>query len=92
MKYLTLIFLFSLLLSNSLFSQEDFLAKQYFNDGDFKKAVVYYERLVKKNPRRTDYAEGLMLPTNNWNASKMPKNSFSIKLMKAMYTPLFISN
>lgn len=36
------------------------MAKQYFNDGDFKKAVVYYERLVKKNPRRTDYAEGLI--------------------------------
>ncbi|MBC6999369.1 tetratricopeptide repeat protein [Cytophaga sp. FL35] len=40
--------------------QEDFLAKQYFNDGDYKKAVVYYENLVRKNPRRTDYAEGLI--------------------------------
>ncbi|UJH68680.1 tetratricopeptide repeat protein [Allomuricauda sp. SCSIO 65647] len=41
-------------------AQEDFLAKQYFNDGDYKKAVVFYEKLVKKNPRRTDYAEGLV--------------------------------
>ncbi len=40
--------------------QEDFLAKQYFNDGDYKKAVVYYENLVRKNPRRTDYTEGLI--------------------------------
>jgi len=41
-------------------SQDDFLAKQYFNDGEFKKAVVFYEKLVEKNPRRTDYAEGLI--------------------------------
>ncbi|AYN69267.1 hypothetical protein D1013_18690 [Euzebyella marina] len=58
MKRFTLIF--CLLLFGGAWAQEDFLAKQYFNDGDFKKAVVYYENLVKKNPRRTDYAEGLI--------------------------------
>lgn len=42
------------------YSQEDFLAKQYFNDGDYEKAVVFYEKLVQKNPRRTDYSEGLV--------------------------------
>lgn len=41
-------------------AQEDFLAKQYMNDGDYDKAVVYFEKLVKKNPRRTDFAEGLV--------------------------------
>ncbi|WP_424366204.1 tetratricopeptide repeat protein, partial [Maribacter sp.] len=41
-------------------AQDDFLAKQYFNDGDFEKAVVFYEKLVEKNPRRTDYSEGLI--------------------------------
>jgi tetratricopeptide (TPR) repeat protein len=40
--------------------QEDFLAKQYFNDGEFEKAVVFYEKLVQENPRRTDYGEGLI--------------------------------
>ena len=45
----------------ALFSQDDFLAKQYINDGEYKKALVFYEKLVKKNPRRTDYAEGLVL-------------------------------
>lgn len=49
-----------LILSSLTFGQDDFLAKQYFNDGAFEKAVVYYEKLVKKNPRRTDYAEGLV--------------------------------
>ncbi|MEL6919124.1 MAG: hypothetical protein AAFO99_15515, partial [Bacteroidota bacterium] len=41
-------------------AQDDFLAKQYFNDGEYKKAMVFYEKLVKKNPRRTDYSEGLI--------------------------------
>ncbi len=41
-------------------AQEDFLAKQYFNDGDFEKAVIFYEKLVDRHPRRTDYAEGLV--------------------------------
>ncbi|WP_245615864.1 tetratricopeptide repeat protein [Flagellimonas lutaonensis] len=41
-------------------AQEDFLAKQYFNDGDYDKAVAFYEKLVKQNPRRTDYSEGLV--------------------------------
>ena len=36
------------------------MAKQYFNDGDYEKAVVFYEKLVQKNPRRTDYSEGLV--------------------------------
>lgn len=41
-------------------AQDDFLAKQYFADGDFEKAVVFYEKLVEKNPRRTEYAQDLV--------------------------------
>ncbi|MFS4466647.1 tetratricopeptide repeat protein [Maribacter sp. 2210JD10-5] len=44
----------------SIWAQEDFLAKQYFSDGDFEKAVVFYEKLVEKSPRRTDYVQGLI--------------------------------
>ncbi|MFK5972528.1 MAG: tetratricopeptide repeat protein [Flavobacteriaceae bacterium] len=55
-----LCFLVFLIVSSFAFSQDDFLAKQYFNDGDFDKAVVFYEKLVVKNPRRPDYIEGLI--------------------------------
>ncbi|QLG44850.1 tetratricopeptide repeat protein [Costertonia aggregata] len=41
-------------------AQDDFLAKQYFTDGEYEKAVVFYEKLVQKSPRRTDYAESLV--------------------------------
>ena len=55
------LFLISFLLFQfSALAQEDFLAKQYFNDGDYEKAVVFYEKLAETNPRRTDYAEGLI--------------------------------
>lgn len=55
-----LFFIWFLVFTTSTFAQEDFLAKQYFNDGEFAKAVVFYEKLVQKNPRRTDYSEGLV--------------------------------
>jgi tetratricopeptide (TPR) repeat protein len=55
-----LLLLFFLFAGLWVYSQDDFLAKQYFNDGEFEKAVVFYEKLVEKNPRRTDYAEGLI--------------------------------
>ena len=58
MRLLISILIFSC--SQLLVSQEDFLAKQYFEDGAFDKAVVFYEKLVAKNPMRTDYGEGLV--------------------------------
>ncbi|MGI9545617.1 MAG: tetratricopeptide repeat protein [Flavobacteriaceae bacterium] len=42
------------------YAQDDFLAKQYFNDGEYEKAVVFYENLVRQHPRRSDYFEGLV--------------------------------
>lgn len=57
----TLIFLISYLsLATFSWAQDDFLAKQYFADGDFQKAVIFYEKLVEKNPRRTEYAQDLV--------------------------------
>ncbi|MEZ4970833.1 MAG: hypothetical protein R2814_14475 [Flavobacteriaceae bacterium] len=58
MRLLISILIFSC--SQLLVSQEDFLAKQYFEDGAYDKAVVFYEKLVAKNPMRTDYGEGLV--------------------------------
>ncbi|VXB63936.1 tetratricopeptide repeat protein [Maribacter litoralis] len=56
-----IIFLITYLtLSTLVFAQDDFLAKQYFEDGDFEKAVVFYEKLVDKNPRRTEYVQQLV--------------------------------
>ena len=59
MRFLIIIITYFTLLT-TCFAQEDFLAKQYFADGDFEKAVIFYEKLTKKSPRRTDYLQGLV--------------------------------
>tara|TARA_R110001583_G_scaffold9971_4_gene46586 strand:+ start:5198 stop:6985 length:1788 start_codon:yes stop_codon:yes gene_type:complete len=56
-----LIFLLTYLtLATFAWAQDDFLAKQYYADGDFEKAVVFYEKLIEKNPRRTQYVQDLV--------------------------------
>ena len=60
MKFLFL--LISILsFSFQLKAQDSFLAKQYFEEGQFDKAVIFYEQLVKKNPSREAYAENLVI-------------------------------
>ncbi|HLT50696.1 MAG TPA: hypothetical protein VKZ93_02000, partial [Arenibacter sp.] len=56
----SILFIFICCCSQLAFSQEDFLAKRYFDDGEFDKAVVFYEKLVEKNPGRNDYGERLV--------------------------------
>ncbi|MGF1560460.1 MAG: tetratricopeptide repeat protein [Flavobacteriaceae bacterium] len=59
MRFLLLL-ISCLVLQKTALAQEDFLAKQYLNDGAYEKAVVFYEKLVAQNPNRTDYAEGMI--------------------------------
>ena len=40
------------------FSQSDALAKNYFEQGQFQKALSIYEKLSKQNPYRLDYFMG----------------------------------
>ncbi|MBT8177845.1 MAG: tetratricopeptide repeat protein [Eudoraea sp.] len=58
MKSICLILIF--LWGIPVLGQADFLAKQYLNDGEYEKALVFFERLVKDNPTRPDYLEGLL--------------------------------
>ncbi|MGY0390979.1 tetratricopeptide repeat protein [Bizionia sp. KMM 8389] len=44
-----------LLTSFSVFSQEDLLAKEYFKNGEFEKALIAYEQLFKQNPNNNTY-------------------------------------
>jgi tetratricopeptide (TPR) repeat protein len=55
-----LLIIIALFYLQSSYSQDDFLAKQYFNDGSFEKALIFYQKLADKNPRRPDYLEGLI--------------------------------
>ena len=56
------LFLISFFCFQIALCQDDyFLGKQYLNDGDFDKAVIFFEKLTKDNPTRNDYAEDLIV-------------------------------
>ena len=52
-----LIFLF---LSASVMGQSQLLAKNYFSQGEYEKAISVYEKLVRRNPRRLDLLKSLV--------------------------------
>ena len=49
-----LLYILFFLFATSSFSQEE-LAKDYFNKGEFEKALVLYQKLEKDNPRNSNY-------------------------------------
>lgn len=51
----SILLLFLLLVSASAFSQNDLLAKNYFEQGEYEKALTIYNKLIKQNPNRLDY-------------------------------------
>lgn len=55
--FCTLLLLFSFATG---FSQSDALAKNYFEQGEFEKALHVYEKLIKQHPHRLDYFMGLV--------------------------------
>ncbi|MFM1878007.1 MAG: hypothetical protein RLZZ241_873 [Bacteroidota bacterium] len=46
--------------TTTLVAQEEFFAKQYFEEGAFEKSVVLYEKLHQANPGRSDFADKLV--------------------------------
>ena len=54
MRYV-LFLIFSLALCTQAFAQSDALAQQYYEKGEYKKAIVAYEKLYKKSPRKVNY-------------------------------------
>lgn len=71
MKYLINIFIFTLLLfnANNSFAQgtDLQLAQQYYIQGDFAKAVIYYEKVYNKEPNHPNFARyyECLLKVNN---------------------------
>jgi len=87
MRYLLSFFCFFFLVT--IHGQEDFLAKQYFGDGEFEKAVVFYEKLVDKNPRRTDYSEALIACYQQLERYEDAENFLLNKIQEEFTFPTF---
>lgn len=59
MRYLLFI-IFSLAVYSQTFAQSDALARQYYEKGEYKKAIVAFEKLYKKSPRKINYFIGMV--------------------------------
>ena len=59
MRYIFLI-IFSLTVCTQTWSQSDALARQYYEKGEFKKAIVAFEKLYKRSPRKVNYFIGMI--------------------------------
>ncbi|KAB8154406.1 tetratricopeptide repeat protein [Kordia sp. TARA_039_SRF] len=53
-------FLFCVFLCSQTWAQNEALAQQYYEKGEYKKAVVAYEKLYKRAPRKINYFIGLV--------------------------------
>lgn len=51
----TVVFLLLLFFSANSFAQSEALAKNYFEQGEYEKALAIYQKLVKSNPNRLEY-------------------------------------
>lgn len=51
----TIVIIFLLCFSASSFAQSEALAKNYFEQGEYEKALSIYQKLIKTNPKRLDY-------------------------------------
>ncbi|WP_420571635.1 tetratricopeptide repeat protein [Kordia sp.] len=59
MRYILFI-IFSLAMSLQAVAQNDALARQYYEKGEYKKAIVAFEKLYKKSPRKINYFIGMI--------------------------------
>lgn len=55
-----IILIITLFFVHTTFAQNELLAKNYFKQGEFDKALSIYERLSSENPNRTDYFLGVI--------------------------------
>ena len=55
-----LLFVLCFLFSLNLFSQDDILAREYFKNGEFEKALISYKKLYSKNKGNSNYLTQLV--------------------------------
>ncbi len=78
-----------LLFSSQVFAQDVALAKQYFDEGKFEKALVYYKKLYKNNSLRSDYLQYLISCYQQLEHYKEVEIILLQKLKKPQYNPIF---
>ena len=71
-------------------AQSDALARQYFEDGAFEKAALFYEKLYKKNPKRVDYLEFLIQSYQQLEKYDQVETLLLSRLNNPFFSPNFL--
>ncbi|HLV15048.1 MAG TPA: tetratricopeptide repeat protein [Xanthomarina sp.] len=79
-----------LCICNSIFSQEDIVAAEYFKNGDFEKALISYQRLYNKSPNNNTYLVHLVKSHQQLENFQEAETLLINQIPKFNYPPLLI--
>ena len=68
-------------------AQSELLAKNYFNQGEYEKAITLYEKLVRKNPGRLDLLKSLVQGNQQLMQFDVAENLLQNKLNSGKVLP-----
>lgn len=86
MRFLFVLFL---LITINAFAQDDILAKEYFKNGDFEKALFEYKKLYSKSPSNLSYIDQIVT-THQQLEQYDEAEAFLTKLMERVNYPSFL--
>ena len=87
MKFLRLLFL---LFPMFVFSQNEFLAQNYFDRGEFDKAIIIYEDLIKASPGNYQYFQKQVACYQQLKDFLKAENAIKSKLEKTKLPQLYV--
>ncbi len=82
--------LFFFLLSLNTFAQDDIVAREYFKNGEFEKALISYKSLAKKNKNNSSYVIQLIKTHQQLEQYAEAQTLIEDQLAKRAYGPYII--
>ena len=83
-------FLCLFLISGNIFSQDDIVAREYFKNGEFEKALYEYSRLLNQNPSNLNYALQLVKTYRELERYEEAKDLLIENMTKSRYPGYFV--
>ncbi|WP_346882369.1 tetratricopeptide repeat protein [uncultured Algibacter sp.] len=83
-----LLYILCFLISTSVFSQRDILAKEYFKNSEFEKALLEYKKLLSKSPSNINYINQI-ISTHQQLEQYDEAETFLTTLMQRINYPVF---
>ena len=72
-----------------VWAQKEHLAENYFEQGDYKKALTLYQRLVQEQPRQPKYVLGLVSTYQQLSQFNQAENLLKARLNELRIYPLY---